>query len=88
MSLKAVHRILDIIDIAFDSEKEVDFFNDPTLEHYKIPNRRIYLILENLLVEEMIKGIRLEGTYSDFKIVQETPRLTFKGMNYLYTTVV
>ena len=39
MSLKAMHRILDIIDTAFDSEKEVDFFNDPTLEHYKIPNR-------------------------------------------------
>ena len=88
MSLKAVHRILDIIDIAFDSEKEVDFFNDPTLEHYKIPNRKIYLILENLLVEEMIIGIRLEGSYSDFKIIQETPRLTFKGMHYLYTTVV
>lgn len=88
MSLKTIHRILDIIDISFDSEKEVDFFNDPTLEHYKIPNRRIYLVLENLLVEDMIKGIKLEGNYSNFKIIQETPRLTLKGMKFLYSTVV
>lgn len=86
MSIKAMHRILDIIDISFDSEKEVDFFNDTTLQHYKILDRRIYLILENLLAEGMIKGIRLEGDYSNFKIIQEIPRLTFKGMTYLYST--
>lgn len=88
MSLKAIHRIMEIIDHAFDENREVDFLNDMTLEHYKIPHRKIFLILENLLAEDMIKGIQLEGSYSDFKIIQEAPRLTFKGMDYLYKLIV
>ncbi len=88
MSLKAIHRILDIIDKHFDDKKPIDFAEDPTLEHYKIPMRKIYLILENLLEEDMIQGIELVGNYDEFLIKQDTPRLTFKGMIFLYGTTV
>lgn len=88
MSLKAIHRIMDIIDKHFDDKSPIDFASDPTLEHYKIPLRKVYLILENLLEEDMIRGIELVGSYDEFMIKQENPRLTFKGMNWLYNTVV
>lgn len=88
MSLKAVHRILDLIDHSFDLNQEIDFINDPTLEHYKIPLRKVYLILENLLEAKMIEGIILKGSYDDFQVIQESPRLTFKGMDWLYSTIV
>lgn len=88
MSMKAVHRVLDLIDKHFDENTPIDFLNDTTLEHYKIPVRKIYLILENLIAEEMILGIELQGSYDEFIIKQDTPRLTFKGMNWLYTIVV
>lgn len=88
MSLKAIHRILDIIDKHFDDKSPIDFSSDTTLEHYKIPLRKIYLILENLLEEDMIRGIELVGSYEDFVIKQSNPRLTFKGMIYLYGTVI
>lgn len=88
MSLKAIHRILDIIDKHFDNSTPIDFFSDTTLEHYKIPLRKIYLILENLIEEDMIRGIELVGNYEDYTIKQSTPRLTFKGMLFLYNIVV
>lgn len=88
MSLKTIHRIMDLIDHNFDAHTEINFITDLTLEHYKVPLRKIYLILENLLEADMIKGIELVGSYDDFKIIQNTPRLTFKGMDWLYSTSI
>lgn len=87
MSMKAMHRILDIIDSGFDTGKELEMLSDPTLERYKVSRRKICLIIENLIKEQMVEGIFIEGSYDDFKLIFDNPRLTFKGMDYLYKIV-
>ncbi len=82
MSMKSVYQILKAIDVSYENQ---DFNYEKTfdLEQLKISEHRLELILESLLNDEYIQGIKFHKFDQGGGVIAGIPELTLTGMNYL-----
>lgn len=81
----SIYQILKAIDVSYENNN-FNFEETLNLEKLKISERRLNLILEGLINDNLINGFSIEN-YGDDTIPEiievSTPRLTIAGMDYL-----
>lgn len=79
----SIYQILKAIDVSYENNN----FDEETtfdLEKMKISERRLYLLLENLINDGMIQGLYLERDLQGEVFMSiSTPRLTNSALIYL-----
>lgn len=77
----SIYQILKIIDLSYEHQSfSEDLFN---LEKLDISEQRLHLIIENLVNDNFITGIKVGRTNYSTRLLYSCPRLTTSGMLFL-----
>jgi hypothetical protein len=82
MSIKSVYQILKAIDLSYENQN-FDLEKTLNLARLKISKHRLDLILESLLSDGYIQGIKFHKFDQGGGVIAGIPELTLRGMDYL-----